>query len=116
MIDLDCIEYCHWCNEVICLVEAARDVGQAQKCALVTTHIAQKLNVPAYIAFWRKVGTDAEIGTIDRFRVRRINPVTKREIIMSPEEFARLILSHHVEHEKRCTRLSGTKTSALVAA
>ena len=107
MIDLDGLEYCCRCREVVGLVEVARDVGQAFKPSIVTGQLAHRLGVPGLLAFYmpsqeRRMGGHPDI---ERFRARVISrpdfcdrsaPAgASREFALTPAQFARWLLRMH---------------------
>jgi hypothetical protein len=100
MIDLDMalyLEYDDRTREPLCLVEAARDVGQARKAHSVTQRLAERAGVPAFCVLYRfcRHGNpaDARVPDIQSFRIKRIHPQPERDWrTLTPLEWANALL------------------------
>lgn len=117
MVDIDAAEYCseRGCNEVLCLVETAMDIGQANKPTTVLRGLAQRSGCLALCVLYKVAdGIDLDTGCgceedatdpdcdhgIIRFRVRRIHPPPPngKWRVMSPEQFRDRLRSLRMNH------------------
>lgn len=97
MIDLDGLEYCNVCREVVGVIEVARDIGQSFKATVVTANLARRLGVPGLLVFYtpsneQAVGGHPDIAT---FRVQVIAPLKSPEHSLAPAQFAQWLLRLH---------------------
>lgn len=53
MIDIDTLEYCPHCGELIFVLEAARDIGQSSKPATLVCKVAKEANIMAFLLFYK---------------------------------------------------------------
>lgn len=100
MIDLDAslyVEYDDETKEPLALIETARDVGQQFKPATVTTLLAQRAGLPAYVVLYansnKRNPADQRWQDIDRFRVRRMWPRPEPAWrTLAPKEWAQALV------------------------
>ena len=100
MIDLDAALYIEFdgnSREPLALIETARDVGQANKCATVTTRLAMRAGLPCFVLLYRvaRTANPADPTTLDiaSFRVRRLWPRPERGWrSVTPREWARALM------------------------
>lgn len=100
MIDLDAslyVEYDDGTKEPIALIETARDVGQKYKCAMVTTNLAKRANLPCYVLLYKlareKNPADSRWYDIEKFRVKRLYPHPENEWrAVTPQQWAEGLL------------------------
>lgn len=101
---------CKRCKEPLALVETARDVGQDifKKNATVTTRIAQRCELPAYVLFYKV----DQGGKIEGFRVVRMAPHrSQRQQVVTPSQWVGHLRSIHADHEKTtCSRVNRVLT------
>lgn len=96
MCDLDMALYCEFddrSREPLCLIETARDVGQAEKPCSVTVGLARKAKLPAYVVLYRCAlepnPSDVDAADIEAFRVKRVWPSPESDWRdLSPEAWA----------------------------
>lgn len=112
MQDLDGLEYCCHCQEVVGVVQIARDVGQAKKDVTVDRRLARRLAVPGLLVFYTPSGTGmvsdgkgGEMQDIEHFRVQMFAPEDASERELTPEQMARWLWRLH---ERCACRLSTT--------
>jgi len=113
-IDLDLIEYCQRCRMPLCLIESARDVGQASKPTAVLRELAQIANVVALCILYTPDGTICTcksgrriIGCthgVSAFRLRRIHPIDEPFETWQPFELAAWLTQLHDNHEEIACR------------
>ena len=70
MIDVDAIEVCPHCCELLAIKELAKDTGQKFKAYTLTKKIADKFEVPGFVIFY----TTDDKNEIVKFRVQRVSP------------------------------------------
>jgi hypothetical protein len=100
MIDLDgalYVEFDGLNREPLALIETARDVGQANKCAAITTSLARRARLPAFCVLYRCAAVanpaDRRFSDIAQFRVRRLWPRPERAWrVVTPPEWAWALL------------------------
>lgn len=108
MIDLDAslyVEYDDFSREPLALIETAIDIGQDYKNAQVTTRLAERAHIPAYVVLYRLASTpnpaDPEWPDIDRFRVKRLYPKRQSDwTIYTPQEWAHRLV--HLREWSAC--------------
>lgn len=96
MIDLDAslyVEYDDGTKEPLALIETAMDRGQEFKPATVTTKLAQRATIPAYVLLYKlsphPLACDPQWRDIESFRVKRLWPKPQAEWEKyTPEEWA----------------------------
>ena len=101
MCDVDStlwLEYDPGTKEPLCLIEAARDVGQVYKTATALTNLARRAGVPCYVVLYalsdRPNPADSRGKDIAAMRVRRAWPKPDRRWrVVSPAEYARGLLA-----------------------
>lgn len=113
-IDLDLIEYCQRCRMPLCLIESARDVGQASKATIVLRELAQIANVVAICLLWTPDGTTCQCKRshtapgcahgIASFRMRRIHPIDEPFESYQPAQVAAWLVHLHDNHEEIACR------------
>lgn len=102
MVDIDDCEYCRFCYEPLALIEVAMDIGQYYKPMMVTSNLARRADLPAYLVFYVKSEED-----ISQFRVTQLEPPGKPERILSPAEYARFLFAFHERHDRDCPKRRG---------
>jgi hypothetical protein len=113
-IDLDMIEYCQRCRMPLCLIETARDVGQAGKNTLVMRELAHAANVVAVCVLYTPDGggclctsrqriTDCTHG-ISKVRFRRVYPIDEPFQHWHAFELAAWLTMLHDNHEQVACR------------
>jgi hypothetical protein len=99
MADLDSIlfaEYNYPDKLPLCLIEAARDVGQ-EKSAVMIRNLARMAGIPAYIALYTPAAnanpSNTDWSDIARFRIKRIWPRPEPAWrTLSPSEWAQALV------------------------
>lgn len=97
-IDLDCLEYCVYCHELLALIETAMDTGKGDKGTFITRTVAEKLGIPAYLVYYKKGKQENEILS---FRVKQISPIFwGKFLVLTPEEYKNFIYKFREDHYK----------------
>lgn len=100
MIDLDAslyVEYDDGTKEPLALFETAMDRGQLFKPATVTTKLAERAGIPAYVVLYKLSGfpnsADPQWMDIESFRVKRLRPKPDFNWrILTPAQWANAIV------------------------
>lgn len=111
-LDLDMYEYCRVCRTPLCLIETARDVGQAGKATIGMAELARSADVPAICVLytpdgacrceWRRKVPGCHHG-ITRARVRGVFPVDEPfELWQACDLAAWLTMLHDAHEETTC--------------
>jgi hypothetical protein len=100
MIDLDGALYVEFDGrnmQPLALIETARDVGQAYKCATVTANLARRARIPCFCLLYTVDAAtnpaDPLARDISRFRIRRLWPRPERSWrTVTPGEWANALV------------------------
>jgi len=100
-VDIDSVESCPRCQQPICLVEFARDVGQdiTKKRAHVTRNIANRLGIDAYVVLYKLDEREIDIAG---FRAIRIAPKRSKEHAFTPAGWGEYLKRLQSEHQLVC--------------
>jgi hypothetical protein len=127
MLDIDFIEYCHYCREPLMLVETVRDIGQnlMDKNYAITRSIAERAKLGAMILAWRVdrspdveeryTSLQRELRTIERtypisnFKRRLILPLSTSFDEVSPQDWWEEIRIIHHLHHRSCGNLAARR-------
>jgi hypothetical protein len=94
-IDIDSVEYCKICGELLALIEVAWDIGQSEKSTTVTRKLAQLANLPAYLVFYEKNSNNSIVS----FRISQLCPERTEERVMTPFEYQMFLCSLRYRHK-----------------
>lgn len=94
MLDIDSVDYCRRCRDVVAMVELAEGLHQTGKVAIVTQQAAQRLQVPAYIVLY-EVDRNNDITC---FRVRQMAPRIGQWVDLTPRAWAEHLVKLHRDH------------------
>ena len=105
MIDVDFVDYCHWCGTPVMLVETAFDVGEP-KSARVLTKLGKMAGVPTY-----KLLYSYSEGILTGLRVQQTYPWNFDSLHpVSVEEWAQIIDDHHYRSHPCTSQLQFQKS------
>jgi hypothetical protein len=113
-IDVDLLEYCQRCRAPLCLIESARDVGQADKPTTVLAALSAVTGIPALCVLYtpgpRPCRCDEDYRApgcrhgISGFRVREVGPgAGPLKHWETWELAAHLATIHDSSHEMACS-------------
>lgn len=94
-VDIDSVEYCAICGELLALIEVALDIGQSEKSTTITRKLARLANLPAYLVFYEK-NSDNDIVS---FRLSQLCPERTEEKAMTPFEYQMFLCSLRYRHK-----------------
>ena len=101
MIDVDSVEVCPHCTEILAIIELAKDTGQKFKAYTLTKKIALKFDVPGFVVFYK---TD-ENDNITKFRVKRIaRTVGMLHENVTPEKWLAYLQELQRNHLRNCEK------------
>jgi len=103
-IDLDAIEVCAMCKQPLALIELAQDVGQSGKATTIIRRLARLANLPAFLVFYSKDGSDTIIG----FRVQQVAPERGKQQSMTPGEYVEFLCALRDGHP--CTQWNNPRS------
>ena len=94
-VDIDSVEYCMHCGELLALIELAQDIGQKQKSTAVTVRLASLANLPAYLVFYKRDDKENMIS----FRVSQLCPQKTAEEVMDPLQYQLFLMGLRYRHK-----------------
>ena len=97
MIDIDSIECCPHCYEPLAILETCYDKGQKYKATTLVKTLSDRLRVPSFLVFYKKVGQDSL-----SFRIKRLHVPNADYEFMNEDEWVRELYQLQFEHKKVC--------------
>ncbi len=97
MIDIDSIECCPDCYEPLAILETCFDKGQKYKATTLSKIIAERLNIPCFLVFYKEL-----TPTSLTFRIKRIKRSKTEFRLMSEDQWVKILRSLHDHHKSKC--------------
>ena len=97
MIDIDSIECCPKCYEPLAVLETCYDKGQKYKATTLANIVANRLNIPLFLVFYKKL-----TKTSLTFRIKRITTSQTDFQYMNEDEWVSVLYEIQAEHKKVC--------------
>ena len=97
MIDIDSVECCAKCYEPLAIIETCYDKGQKYKVTTLSKIIAERLNIPCFLVFYKEL-----TPTSLTFRIKRIKSRKTEFRLMSEDEWVIILRSLHDHHKLKC--------------
>ena len=97
MIDIDSVECCQYCYEPLAIIETCYDKNQRYKSTTLSKIIAQRLNIPCFLVFYKEC-----TPTSLTFRVKRIRSSQTEFQLLNEHEWVKILLSLHDHHKSSC--------------
>ena len=97
MIDVDSVECCQYCYEPLAIIETCYDKGQQFKATTLSKIIAERLNIPCWLVFYKEL-TPSSLT----FRIKRIKSRKTEFRLMSEDEWVIILRSLHDHHKPKC--------------
>jgi len=97
MIDIDSIECCRKCYEPLAVLETCYDKGQKYKATTLANIVANRLNIPLFLVFYKKL-----TQTSLTFRIKRITTSQTEFQYMNEDEWVSVLYEIQAEHKKVC--------------
>lgn len=88
-IDLDGIEVCWHCGDILALIETAVDQGNSDKATTIMRRLAERAKVPSYLVYYQKSRSGDDVT---RIRTRRVSPTYSPWRSMRPSEWAAFLV------------------------
>jgi hypothetical protein len=96
-IDVDSVECCMYCYEPLAIIETCYDKGQEWKATTLSKIIAERLNIPCFLVFYKEL-TPSSLT----FRIKRIKSRKTEFRLMSEDEWVIILRSLHDHHKTKC--------------
>ena len=98
MIDVDSVECCQYCYEPLAIIETCYDKDQKYKATTLSKIIAERLNIPCFLVFYKEVSK----GSLS-FRIKRIRSSQTDFELMNEDQWVAILLDLQQNHRKFCT-------------
>ena len=96
-IDVDFIEGCPDCYEPLAILETCYDKGQKYKATTLVKTLSDRLRVPSFLVFYKKVGQ----GSL-AFRIKRLHVPNADYEYMNEDEWVRELYQLQEDHKDCC--------------
>ena len=96
-IDVDSVECCIYCYEPLAIIETCYDKGQTWKATTLSKIIAERLNIPCWLVFYKEL-TPSSLT----FRIKRIRSSQTEFQLMNENEWVEILRSLHDHHKTLC--------------
>ena len=96
-IDVDSVECCMYCYEPLAIIETCYDKGQEWKATTLSKIIAERLNIPCFLVFYKELN-----ATSLTFRIKRIKGSKTEFRLMSEDQWVIILRSLHDHHKTKC--------------
>ena len=96
-IDVDSVECCQYCYEPLAIIETCYDKGQEWKATTLSKIIAERLNIPCFLVFYKEL-----TPTSLTFRIKRIKSRKTEFQLMSEDQWVIILRSLHDHHKPKC--------------
>lgn len=96
-IDIDSVECCSYCYEPLAIIETCYDKGQEWKATTLSKIIAERLNIPCWLVFYKEL-TPSSLT----FRVKRIRSSKTGFRLLSEDQWVKILRSLHDHHKPKC--------------
>ena len=96
-IDVDSVECCQYCFEPLAIIETCYDKGQTWKATTLSKIIAERLNIPCFLVFYK----ESTPGSLT-FRIKRIRSSKTEFRVMSEDQWVKILRSLHNHHSNKC--------------
>ena len=96
-IDIDSVECCAYCYEPLAIIETCYDKNQKYKATTLSKIIAERLNIPCFLVFYKEL--DQHTLT---FRIKRIRSSQTEFKVMSEQQWVKILRALHDHHKLKC--------------
>ena len=97
MIDVDGIEVCPQCYEPLAIKETCKEMGQKYKATTLVKTLSDRLRVPSFLVFYKKVGQ----GSL-AFRIKRLHVSNADYEYMNEDKWVRELYQLQEDHKDCC--------------
>jgi len=99
MIDIDSVECCAYCYEPLAIIETCYDKNQKYKATTLSKIIAERLNIPCFLVFYKQTTH----GSLT-FRIKRIRSSKTEFQYMNEDQWVDTLRNLHINHSKNCKK------------
>jgi hypothetical protein len=96
-IDVDSVECCQYCFEPLAIIETCYDKNQKWKATTLSKIIAERLNIPCFLVFYK----ESTPGSLT-FRIKRITGSKTEFQLLNEHEWVKILRSLHDHHKTNC--------------
>jgi len=96
-IDVDSVECCQYCFEPLAIIETCYDKNQKWKATTLSKIIAERLNIPCFLVFYK----ESTPGSLT-FRIKRIRSSKTEFRLMNEDQWVSILRSLHDHHKLNC--------------
>ena len=97
MIDVDSVECCQYCYEPLAIIETCYDKNQKFKATTLSKIVAERLNIPCFLVFYKEL-----TPTSLTFRIKRIRASKTEFQLMNEDQWVSILRSLHDHHKLNC--------------
>ena len=97
MIDVDSVECCQYCYEPLAIIETCYDKNQKFKATTLSKIIAERLNIPCFLVFYK----ESTPGSLT-FRIKRIRASKTEFQLMNEDQWVNILRSLQDHHKLNC--------------
>jgi len=97
MIDVDSVECCQYCFEPLAIIETCYDKNQKWKATTLSKIIAERLNIPCFLVFYK----ESTPGSLT-FRIKRIRASKTEFQLMNEDQWVNILRSLQDHHKLNC--------------
>ena len=97
MIDVDSVECCQYCYEPLAIIETCYDKNQKWKATTLSKIIAERLNIPCFLVFYK----ESTPGSLT-FRIKRIRSSKTEFRLMNEDQWVSILRSLQDHHKLNC--------------
>ena len=99
MIDVDSVECCIKCYEPLAIIETCFDKDQPWKATTLSKIIAERLNIPCWLVFYKELNASSLT-----FRIKRIRSSKTEFQHMNEDQWVDILRNLHINHSKNCKK------------
>jgi len=96
-IDVDSVECCQYRYEPLAIMKTCYDKGQKYKATTLSKIIAERLNIPCFLVFYKELD-----HTSLTFRIKRIRSSQTEFQLMNENEWVEILRTLHDHHKTLC--------------
>ena len=99
MIDVDSVECCAYCYEPLAIIETCYDKDQKYKATTLSKIIAERLNIPCFLVFYKPLDQDTLT-----FRIKRIRASQTEFQLLNENQWVDILRDLHQNHNQNCKK------------
>ena len=98
-IDVDSVECCQYCFEPLAIIETCFDKNQKWKATTLSKIIAERLNIPCFLVFYKELTASSLT-----FRIKRIRSSQTEFQLMNEDKWVAILRDLHNHHQLNCKK------------